>query len=398
MKSKPSAAFGSFAKQARLSKGLGLRQAARKMEVEAAYLSRVENGLESPSGRLIAQMSHLYGTSIEELTHLAAKPKASAAAHGHAMQASPELRALYRLGVQLDSEAIEKIIRRVLSEWHVTDEEIEKQLARLKSELPRVTNGGRDGPLFAAEAKPRFLAARQITRIAYQMLEANALGEGNYHPPTPIELIVDNEPGVLYRIEELKCDKHGDPLVLGLTGWGEGGERQIVVNSVLTESRRKSDASRFNFTLAHELFHAIEHLPRVPREAVEPMARTRVFVDEREGQPSAAERAVSRWAGIAGPRRLTTNEDWREWQANRFASAILMPEWAVKAEFVARTGDESVSVKTSTNLREAALEIADGRVFDADVYGESLAELFDVSRQAMAIRLLQLNLLQEADG
>src|SRR5579862_2340368 len=150
MKSKVRNSFGPFVKGKRLSKELGLREAAREMGVAAAYLSRVERGSEPPSGRLIARMSQLYGAPIEDLAHLAATPRASAAAHGHVIQASPELRALYRLAAQMDSEAIENIIREVLQKKGISEEEIEQQLTSLKDELPRVNNGTTDG-LFAAE-------------------------------------------------------------------------------------------------------------------------------------------------------------------------------------------------------------------------------------------------------
>jgi transcriptional regulator with XRE-family HTH domain len=390
--------FGDFAKRTRLSKGLGLRQAARDMGVQAAYLSRVESGTEPPSGRLIARMSELYGTSIEELTQHAATPRASAAAHGHAVQASPELRALYRLAAQLDSDMIETIIRRALGEKGASEKEIEKQLAALKSELPRVANSTRDG-LFAAEATPRFLTRARITEIAYNLLERHGQGQGRYKPPTPIERIVDLEPEIHYRIEALKCDKRGNPLVLGLTGWGEDGRRQIVVNGKLADSRRACDVHRFNFTVAHELFHAIEHLPRVPKDEPLQLAREGFFVDsDHDAHGSLAERAVDQWSRATQPRRLTTHEQWREWQANTFASAILMPDWAVTASFRKRISSESIFVKSSHDLRSTALQIAGERAFAPKVYDQSLAELFAVSRQAMAIRLLQLNLVQEATG
>lgn len=236
--------------------------------------------------------------------------------------------------------------------------------------------------------------------MAEKILERNNLGEKSYAPPTPVELIVEKEPSVLYRIEELKCDKFRNPLVLGLTGWGEGGERQIVVNSVLADSHRASDSHRFNFTLAHELFHAVEHLPRIPRETVPPLARMQMFVDgEQIRRQSAAERAVKSWANNQqGPRGLSTNEDWREWQANTFAACLLMPSWAVVREFQERTASEEFEVSSSNNLREAALELADQRVFGTVIYDKSLADTFEVSRQAMAIRLIQLGLVQEVAG
>jgi len=389
--------FGSFARNARLKKELGLREAARRMSISAAYLSRVENNVDVPSGRLIQKMSDLYGISIDELGSRAPKTKTSGIAHGHAMRAMPELRALYRLRGQLDPELIEQVLRKALLDMGTPEEEIEKEIASLKVELPRIRNSGRDD-LFAAEAKPRFLTGKRIAAMAYQVMERNGLRQERYVPPTPIELLVENEPEVSYRIDELRCDQYGAPLVLGLTGWDDQGRRQIILNSVLADSDRSSDEHRFNFTLAHELFHALEHLPRVPTEAVTPFARTQVFVDLGKKHPSPAERAVSRWAKAIEPRRLTTNEDWREWQANTFASALLMPEWAVRAEFLRRVGNETTAVKATTSLREAALQIADERAFGASVYDQSLAGLFAVSHQAMAIRLLQLNLLKEAAG
>ena len=165
MGAKPKSNFGPFAKEARLKAGFGLRQVARDIGISAAYLSRVENGIEDPSGKLIENLARHYKIPIEELTSRATKPKASAAAHGRTMQASPELRALYRLGAQIEAVELAEFIRNFLREKGVSEGEIEKQLAQLKSELPRVAKNARDG-LFAAEAKPRFLSKRRIASIA----------------------------------------------------------------------------------------------------------------------------------------------------------------------------------------------------------------------------------------
>ncbi len=391
--------FGAFVKAARLKKGLGLRQVAREFDTPAAYLSRVENDIEAPSGELIAQMAQRYQVPVEVLTPLVARPNSTATAYGHILQTTPELRALYRLGTQLDTTIIDELLRRALKKQGTSEAEIEKTLSTLKSELPRVANSAREG-LFAAEARPRFLSKQAIARMADKLLARSGLSENNYTPPTPVEILVENEPGVLYRIDELKCDKYRNPLVLGLTGWDHRGERQIVVNSILADSNRESDAHRFNFTLAHELFHAVEHLPRVPKETIPPLARMQVFIDaEHARRQSAAEKAVKSWAnnGI-GPRGLSTNEDWREWQANTFAASLLMPSWAVVREFRQRIGADKIEVSVPNNGREAALVLAGERIFDSTIYEQSLAELFDVSRQAMAIRLLQLELVQEVSG
>src|SRR5260370_30371483 len=181
---KKSDTFGIFIRAARIQAGLGLRQAAREIGISAAHLSRVENDLMDPSGKLMDDMARLYKVATEEFTRRGSKPRASAAAHGHAIQASPELRALYRLGTTLEAADIEELIRKMLRERGVDESDIEKQLASLKSELPRVAKSVRDG-LFAAEAKPRFLTKQKIANMAYEKLLASGFSEQSYQPPTP---------------------------------------------------------------------------------------------------------------------------------------------------------------------------------------------------------------------
>jgi Zn-dependent peptidase ImmA (M78 family)/transcriptional regulator with XRE-family HTH domain len=395
--------LGRFLKSARIRVGLGLRQVARNIGISAAHLSRIENNAMFPSGQLMLRLAQVYGLPIEQLTAKNKKPRASAAAHGHAMQASPELRALYRLVSQLDAEHIEDLIREMLRGRGIDESEIEKQLASLKAELPRVARNAKDG-LFAAEAKPRFLTKARIEEMAYEKLRSYGIDEDNYKPPTPIELLVEEEKDLLYRVEPLKNDTRGNPLVLGLTGWDEHGTRQIVINSLLADSNRSSDEHRFFFTLAHELFHAFEHLGRVPKHIVAPLTRVQLcdaFLAESVDlkRQSPATRAVSKWAdGKVGSRNLSTDEDWREWQANVFASAILMPKWAVRAEFRARFGDGPISVDGSENVRDFALWIASNCGDGLDGDRPSLMEVFRVSRQAMAIRLLGLGLVKGGEG
>jgi len=115
-------------------------------------------------------------------------------------------------------------------------------------------------------------------------------------------------------------------------------------------------------------------------------------------ESSRAKRAVDGWAKATGSRRLFTNEDWREWQANTFAAALLMPEWAVKEEFSRHVGSDHLPGFGGTGIREIALEIAGTEDFDGRGHDTSLAELFTVSRQAMAIRLIDLDLIREVKG
>lgn len=387
--------FGSFAKAERLKGGRGLRQAAREMGVSATYLSRVENNLDPPSAEIIVKMAKLYGVSIEDLS--ARARKRLAAARGTAMQGSAELRALYRIGSQLPPDDVDEVLRAFLKKRNFSDEEIEKELAQLKAEFPRIASNGRDG-LFAAKVDPRCLSKNKVNQMAYDFLARHGISKRSYKPPTPLELLADAETDIRYRIDELQCRKNGEPLLLGRTGWNEEGEREIVINSAIAESGKKNDDHRFNFTLAHELFHALEHLPRIPAADRVGASQFRIcaaVLDAPRPKPlSAAERAVNSWMiSPSGARRLFTPEDWREWQANTFSSALLMPEWSVREEFERRTSAEEISVPPDENIREWAVEIAGEMIFTQAVYAKSLHEVYGVSRQAMAIRLMELRLV-----
>ena len=397
--------FGKFVKAKRIALGLTLRKAAQELGVSAAYVSRVENGEEKPSGPLIAGMSRLYGVPVLELTKLADSSEQSAAsAHGESVRTRPELRALYRLGNEYDTETIDRLLRAFLNNEGITDEaEIERKLLELKAEFPRIAKGTDN--LLAAHAVPRFLTKRTVENLAYGFMQRHGLSPDSYAPPTEVEMLVEMEPGVEYRVDDLKCTKRGDPLVLGLSCWSADGNRQIVINSALADSRRATDVHRFNFTLGHELFHAIEHLPRTrPGRSLNRIAEVEgideiVFLEVLRPvkiQRTPAERAVKAWVQSGRRRRLLTDEDWREWQANTFAAALLMPEWAVKPEFEKRVGKPTVI--SDTDPKEEALRLADEILFTDVVYEQSLADKFAVSRQAMAIRLLDLGLIGEVRG
>lgn len=397
--------FGKYVKEKRIALGIKLREAARDFDVSAAYVSRVESGEEKPSGRLITAMARRYSIPVLELTKLAEESEVSTpSVQGQSLRSRPELRALYRLGTEYDVDAIDELLRSFLREQGISDEtEIERKLRELKAEFPRIAKGADD--LLATNATPRWLSKRAVADLAYGFLARHGLSADTYAPPTEVEMLVEMEPGVEYRVDHLKCTKRGSPLVLGLSCWSADGVRQIIINSALADSKRTTDVHRFNFTLGHELFHAIEHLPRtrsliaLNRAVADACLEEIVFVEVLQPiriRQSSAERAVRAWAQSGKARRLLTDEDWREWQANTFAAALLMPEWAVKPEFEKRVGKPTLI--SASDPKEDALRIADEMLFNDVVYEQSLADKFAVSRQAMAIRLLDLGLIQEVRG
>jgi transcriptional regulator with XRE-family HTH domain len=392
--------FGRFAQKLRKQNGLGLRQAAKLMGVSPAYLSQVERDIDAPKNRLMAAMSIHYHCSLAEIEEAAQRARVEYRKPPVPGRTIEEVVALYRLGGGVfSSSEVEDVIRHLLEKRGDGPEDIERVMSMLRDELPRLNDGERES-LFAANVKPRFLTKRTIAQSAYGLLARHELGQNTYCAPTPIERLVEDE-GIVYTIDELAAGD-GGPIVLGRSRWN-GADREITISARLADSERECDWHRFRFTLGHELFHALEHLPLMGGLRRGGLERAAIFEVGLPGavslrKRSRAERSVDRWAGSGRHRGLLTREDWREWQANTFASAVLMPEWAVRSEFEERAGAQAVCAERGGNSRELALDLAGEVLFAGAVYAQSLAQLFDVSRQAMAIRLLDLGLVGEVEG
>lgn len=401
--------IGEYLRKKRLAIPRGLRDVARELGVSASYLSRIESGEDQPSAELLEKTARLYSVRLDKLLTMRGSEAVSAAARGYRVKANAEMRALYRIGEEFGEAELDDLLRSYLRAKGLSDVDIEKRISEYKEEMPRMINA-RDG-LFALPARRRILTKSSIENMAERFLKRHGLDEESYAPPTEVECLVEMEPEIDYRIAQLKCRESGEPLVLGLTRWNLEGHKQIVINSALADSPREVDACRFNFTLGHELFHAIEHLPLTPRTSAEPLNRAAplaevIFVDRTEGKDrirlsgrkSTAQRAVDTWATNARRKQLSSDEDWREWQANVFSSALLMPWWAIRSEFVDRLGTNLRSASNGENARELSLSLASEHAFGSYVFEQSMAEKFKVSRQAMAIRLLDLGLVREVDS
>lgn len=125
------------------------------------------------------------------------------------------------------------------------------------------------------------------------------------------------------------------------------------------------------FTLAHELGHALMHKDEI------------LF---RDIPLESSERYTSR--------------DIREVQANNFAACFLMPKKMVKKEFFKRFKYNSINIEEykaemlqfdrNLELRQISRDLASLRT---EKYSNSLASTFKVSTEAMAIRLEELKLV-----
>jgi HTH-type transcriptional regulator, competence development regulator len=400
------AGFSSFLRRLRFKRGLGLREAARGLEISPSYLSKLERDKDVPPRmQVLERIAEFYGVPLDSLVFRTDNRRFDEVQEK--TKESPnkaELYALFRAIQEVDSrEVLMELLKKIYEGQGKTLQDLEDEIENFQKELPRLARGREN--LLAAAAKPRFLSKIRLERIANDYLDKRGLGECDYMPPTPIERLVEvpGEIGLAVTDEWDRANAEGLPLILGMSRWSlvHPGEREIVVSARLFESTRTVMRTRLNFTLAHELFHAIEHLPLMCSGS------KAAILQRTEASPTLvtlAEDLRSKWASNAklgswvksdkGPRRLETDEDWREWQANYFAACLLMPRWAVEKEFSERFGECSLVTPLDLKPREYALETATTIITPDFVCNEGLSDLFGVSAQAMAIRLLDLGLVQ----
>ena len=129
----------------------------------------------------------------------------------------------------------------------------------------------------------------------------------------------------------------------------------IVIDSTLTEPGK---SGRENFTVMHEVFHQVIH--------------KNCF---RHGK--ADYKHFTTAEALKGKRKLVSSIDFIEYQANACAAAFLMPREL-----------------TATTFKKlyAHSGILDTKMFGAECIIEQLANEFNVSKQAMKYRLINLNL------
>ena len=184
-------------------------------------------------------------------------------------------------------------------------------------------------------------------------------------PPVPIEAILEFHLELNFAVDDLQTAL-GHPDVLGGIWFGD---RLIKVDRSLDPSTDPRMLGRYRFTLAHEVGHWRLHRQHL--------------MDDPEASPlfeQACEPAfVCR----------SSNNPREEVQANLFASCVLMPRRLVRAAWQAwRNTEDSVAL---SDLVVGDTQVNEEMTFEQ--FCKPLAERFEVSAQAMRIRLETLKLL-----
>jgi Zn-dependent peptidase ImmA (M78 family) len=164
---------------------------------------------------------------------------------------------------------------------------------------------------------------------------------------------------------------------LGQTPKGHNlrGRFHVKQNTIYIDKSLDLGTHRFNFTLAHEIAHFVLHrkmnMAALKESSFEDTDRE-LILDHVEG---------------ANLRSLV------EWQANKFASSILLPRKTIKLAVIRKQKELGIS-------RNIGTIHADDQHYNSRDWRdllEFLVSTFNVSKTAIKIRLLELSILLEKD-
>lgn len=222
--------------------------------------------------------------------------------------------------------------------------------------------------------KPRhevpFLPEQHIEQHADLLIaEYGEAHESINQPPVPIGDIVELHLRLTYELEDLKA-LFGHPDVLGAIWFKDGIVR---VDQSLDPHDNPNLLGRYNFTLAHETGHwqlHRQHYTEDPNQA-------KLF--DGRGMPAFVCRS--------------SQKPPAEWQADCFAGYLLMPrnlvlaaweQWRDSLDPVSVDELPTVNLRSDKNTNQSAA---------MEIFCKPLAARFEVSAEAMRIRLEKLGLL-----
>lgn len=214
-----------------------------------------------------------------------------------------------------------------------------------------------------------FLHDKVIEEHADLLLAEYAEANGAITIPVPLDDIVELHLKLTYEIDDLRA-RFGSPDVLGAIWFNEN---IIRIDASLDPHNDPRLLGRFNFTLAHEIAHwrlHREHLRGDPNEA---------SLFEANGKPAFVCRSSEK------PRE--------EFQADEFAGCLLMPRKLLRSAWSDWRGTDDPAALTELDVPSLGGDRKSQEHTAMERFCRPLAERFEVSAQAMRIRLQALGLL-----
>ncbi|MBF0437137.1 MAG: ImmA/IrrE family metallo-endopeptidase [Magnetococcales bacterium] len=220
--------------------------------------------------------------------------------------------------------------------------------------------------------KVQFLPKEKIEAAAQNLLGGYRKKFGlEVDLPVPVEEILESFLGLNLEFDDLR-KRLGVPDILGAT-WVR--ERRVVIDQSLDPTEDPRKEGRYRFTIAHELGHWELH-----RHIFEGVPGQGVLFDD-SPEPSIVCRSKSR-------------KDPMEWQADAFAGCLLMPKGAMIEAWESLNGTPEPYVAMSEIAEifsRFGLNKNDQPIVQV---AWDLATIFQVSGQAMQVRLTELGLIR----
>jgi Zn-dependent peptidase ImmA (M78 family) len=151
------------------------------------------------------------------------------------------------------------------------------------------------------------------------------------------------------------------------------GAYNPIKRVVIIDSSLKSDIQKFNFTLAHELGHLALH-------------RNLKFKYNKHDANNEEETIME----ASTKKKLKTDSDWMEWQANYYASSLLMPAEIFKTALVIEQNKLGIS--------RTGMIYVDNQPCNQQAFYQLinlLSQRFEVSKSAVEYRLQKLKLVDD---
>ena len=198
-------------------------------------------------------------------------------------------------------------------------------------------------------------------------------------PPVPVDDILETQLGLSLDFDDIQTVL-GVPDVLGAM-WVD--RREVFIDQSLDPDRFPEVEGRFHFSVAHEIGHWRKH---------------RHYFKTDNGQRSLSESSNRRSVVC----RTSQAKERIEWQADYYASCLLMPKSMVLAAWKNRFGNlfNSPDPIVYEDVRKSCLvpiedlsEIEAEQAELIDNVAKEFTPIFRVSVQAMRIRLEKLGLL-----
>jgi len=288
--------FGAVIWQARRKKRLSQRELAVKVGVDYTYLSKLENDHVEPSEKVIRSLAKHLELNAEELIYLGGRMTE------HDTEALEEM-------VRANYKEMPALFRRVRENPGMDSfvEAREEQLAKLQKE--NATLKSKISELEGQLRSYRFFSKAEIEFSANEILRQMQAIKNIIWPFDAVIVADFLEIRIGYAM--IPPDEEG-PIVAKILHQ----ERAIVINEDCSGFQNKFSSS----ILAHEIGHWVL---QVNQYEVETLSKQRKMTDNIENNGNTflcrlASEQLDRYS-------LNNQENWVEWQAQYFASCLLMP-------------------------------------------------------------------------